>query len=112
MAVMSVDSAAEAVKAAGRKAAAAAARHAAEVAAETRQLQTLASGAVDDAREAAARIATRTMRRVEDARDRTEHHIKRAPFTAVAIACGAGILAAVATAWWVTRSRTDRDRSQ
>ena len=112
MAVISVDSATEAVKAAGGKAAAAAAQHGADLADQTRRLQTLASSAVDDAREAAARMATRTVRRVADARDRTGDRIKRAPFMAVAIACTAGILAGMATAWWVTRSRTVRDRSE
>ena len=108
MTVISVDSATEAVKAAGRKAAAAAAQHGADLADQTRQLQTFASSAVDDTREAAARMATRTVRSVADARDRTGHRIRRAPFTAVAIACGAGLLTGIATAWCVTRWRSDR----
>ena len=112
MAVISVDSATDAVKAAGRHAAAAVAQHAAELAAQTHQLQTRASSALDDARDAAARLATRSVRAVEEARDRTGDRITRAPVTAVAIACGAGLLVGIATTWWVTRSRTDRDRSE
>ena len=112
MAVISVDSATEAVKAAAGKAVVAVAQHAAELADQTRQWRTLASEAVDNTRGAAAHIVTGTVRRAEDARDRTGHLIKRALFTAVAIAGGAGILAGIAMASWVTRSRTDWDRSE
>ena len=108
MAMLSVDSATDAVRAAGRKAAAAAARGAAALADQSHQLQTRASEVVDETGRAAARIATHTVRRAEDARDRTGRRIKHAPFIAVAIACGAGMLAGIAMTWWVTRSRTER----
>jgi ElaB/YqjD/DUF883 family membrane-anchored ribosome-binding protein len=67
-------------------------RQAAHVAHEAKMFTSLASDAVEDGVHAAKRAVTRGARTLEDLRDTAGYRIKRAPFAAVGLAFGAGVL--------------------
>lgn len=72
-----------------------AAGRAAHFAHEARVLQTLAADAVEDGVHAAKRAVTRGARDIEEIRENAAYRIKKAPFLAVVIAAGAGLLVGV-----------------
>jgi ElaB/YqjD/DUF883 family membrane-anchored ribosome-binding protein len=67
-------------------------RQAAHVAHEAKMFTSLASDAVEDGVHAAKRVVTRGAHNLEDLRDTTEYRIKRAPFAAIGLAFGAGVV--------------------
>mgnify|MGYP001278337417 CR=1 FL=1 len=67
-------------------------RQAAHAAHEAKVFTSLASDAVEDGVHAAKRAVARSARTLEDARDTAEYRIKRAPFAAVGLAFGAGVV--------------------
>ena len=71
-------------------------RQAAHAAHEAKVFTSLASDAVEDGVHAAKRAVTRGVRDLEDLRDTAEYRIKRAPFAAVAMAFGAGVVLGMA----------------
>jgi ElaB/YqjD/DUF883 family membrane-anchored ribosome-binding protein len=73
---------------------------AAHVAHEARVLKTMAADAIEDGVHAAKRAVTRGARGVDELQETTAYRIKRAPFRAVAIAVGVGLLIGVLCARW------------
>lgn len=71
---------------------------------EARLLKTLAADTVEDGLHAARRTVTRRIHDIEDLRDAATYRIKRAPFTTVTAALGAGILLGMVFGWFGTRS--------
>lgn len=69
-------------------------RQVAHVAHEAKAFTSLASDAVEDGVHAAKRAVTRGARTLEDLRDTAGYRIKRAPFAALGLAFGAGVLLA------------------
>ena len=65
---------------------------AAHVAHEARVLKTMAADAVEDAVHAASRAATRTGPDIDKWRETAAYRIRKAPFLALAVAAGAGLL--------------------
>ena len=61
---------------------------------------TIAADAVEDAVHAARRAATRTGRDIEEWRETAAYRIKKAPFLALAIAAGAGLLVGAVCGRW------------
>jgi ElaB/YqjD/DUF883 family membrane-anchored ribosome-binding protein len=68
---------------------------AAHVAHEARVLKTKAADAVEDGVHAARRAVTRGAREFEEFRETAAYRIKKAPFLAVTVAAGAGLLIGV-----------------
>ena len=77
---------------------------AAHVAHEARLLKTLAADAVEDGVHAAKRAVTRGAREIEEFRETAAYRIKKAPFLAVALAAGAGLLVGVICGRWGRRA--------
>lgn len=73
---------------------------AAHVTHEARLLKTLAADAVEDGVHAARRAVTRGARDIEEFRETAAYRIKKAPFLAVALAAGAGLLVGVVCGRW------------
>lgn len=73
---------------------------AAHVVHEARALKTMAADAVEDGVHAARRAVTRGAREIEDQRETVAYRIKKAPFLAVAIAAGAGLLVGAVCGRW------------
>jgi ElaB/YqjD/DUF883 family membrane-anchored ribosome-binding protein len=84
----------------------------AHVAHEARVLKTIAADAVEDAVHAARRAATRTGRDIEAWRETAAYRIKKAPFVAVAIAAGIGLLVGVASGRCIDRAARARPRNE
>jgi ElaB/YqjD/DUF883 family membrane-anchored ribosome-binding protein len=70
------------------------------VAHEARVLRTMAADAVEDGVHAAKRAVTRGARDFEEFRETAAYRIKKAPFLAVAIAAGAGLLVGTVCGRW------------
>jgi ElaB/YqjD/DUF883 family membrane-anchored ribosome-binding protein len=83
-------------------------RQAAHAAHEAKMFTSLASDAVDDGVHAAKRAVTRGVRDLADARDTAEYRIKRAPFAAVGLAFGAGVLLGAIGCGLAWAARTSR----
>jgi ElaB/YqjD/DUF883 family membrane-anchored ribosome-binding protein len=77
---------------------------AAHVAHDARLLKTMAADAVEDGVHAAKRAATRGAREFEEFRETAAYRIKKAPFRAVAIAAGAGLLVGAVCGLWGRRA--------
>lgn len=77
---------------------------AAHVAHEARVLKTMAADAVEDGVHAAKRAVTRGARDIEESRETAAYRIKKAPFLAVAIAAGAGLLIGALCGGWGRRA--------
>ena len=73
---------------------------AAHVAHEARLLKTMAADAVEDGVYAAKRAVTRGARDFEEFWETAAYRIKKAPFLAVAIAAGAGLLVGTVCGRW------------
>lgn len=73
---------------------------AANVAHEARVLRTMAADAVEDGVHAAKRAVTRGARDFEEFWETAAYRIKKAPFLAVAIAAGAGLLVGTVCGRW------------
>jgi ElaB/YqjD/DUF883 family membrane-anchored ribosome-binding protein len=73
---------------------------AAHAAHEVRVLKTMAADAVEDGVHAAKRAVTRGARDFEEFRETAAYRIKKAPFLAVAIAAGAGLLVGTVCGRW------------
>lgn len=82
---------------------------AAHVAHEARVLKTIAADAVEDAVHAARRAATRTGRDIEEWRETAAYRIKKAPFLALAIAAGAGLLVGAVCGRWGRRTSQPKE---
>ncbi|MBZ5558059.1 MAG: hypothetical protein LAO77_12365 [Acidobacteriia bacterium] len=67
-------------------------RQAAHAAHEAKVFTSIASDAVEDGVHAAKRAVTRGVRDLADMRDTAEYKIKRAPFAAIGLAFGAGVV--------------------
>jgi len=73
---------------------------AAHVAHEARVIKTIAADAVEDGVHATKRAMTRGARELEAFRETATYRIKKAPFLAVAIAAGAGLLVGTVCGRW------------
>ena len=83
-------------------------RQAAHAAHEAKMFTSVASDVVEDGVHAAKRAVTRGVRDLVDARDTAEYTIKRAPFAAVGLAFGAGVLLGVISCGLACAARTSR----
>jgi len=73
---------------------------AAHLAHEARVLKTMAADALEDSVHAARRAVTRGNRELEEFRETAAYRIKKAPFVAVAIAVGVGLVVGTVCGRW------------
>jgi len=66
---------------------------------DAKVLKAKAAELFDEGKVAARKTVTRRMRELEDLRDETALKVRKAPFTAVGITFGVGLLLGVAIAW-------------
>jgi ElaB/YqjD/DUF883 family membrane-anchored ribosome-binding protein len=110
METITLDRAVAAAKGTVQEAAEAASEQAAAVAAQAREIKACATEAADQYRRSIQREVGRAMRRVDYARRESAYRIQQAPFSAVALACLAGVAAGAVATWAISRSKGRGDR--
>ena len=89
-----------------RDRAAGAVRQVADLACDAQQLKTVAATRIEAGAHAAKRTLTERLHDLEVLRDSTADRVRKAPFTAVGVALGAGIVVGALVGWFSKSTET------